>query len=292
MPISDQLIERFHQTPVSSFMNRTPVVNAVARKWWIREQTRHFHAALSTLQGPVVPATPECPAGLAKVPTEDDAQCKLPDYVAAGEAFSDAMGAWCSTSKFQSVTQSGDSHGYQDIYAPTLAHLVNVEARVLEIGIGVNDPGARSGMGRNHQPGASLRGWSHYLQGSEVHGADVDRRVLVDAEEYTTHFVDQRDLGSLHALAQRVGAPLDLIVDDGLHTPEANGNVISALLPLLSPSGVMVIEDIPPEFDALWGSVGSLIPSQYQARYFPSTLLRQFRGVGAMAGIAVITRLK
>ena len=79
-------------------------------------------------------------------------------------------------------------------------------------------------------------------------------------------------------------------MDDGLHTPEANGNTIRALLPLLSPAGVMVIEDIQPRFDALWDRAVQLIhASGYECTFYPSRLLRQDRP-GAEGGVAVITR--
>jgi hypothetical protein len=290
MNLSERLVERFHQTPVSAVVRKTPGVKSAAGSWWLRTQTGMFRAAMSTLSAPQTPASAEFPVGLVNVPTRSDAAMKLPPYVLAGEDFSDAMAQWCFTSKFISVTRAPGSEGYQDIYAPVLSHLRGRGVRVLEVGIGINDPTARSGMGSNHVPGASLMGWSHYLEGSEVHGADIDERCLVDTEWYTTHKVDQKDPVSLAALASELGAPLDLIVDDGLHTPEANGNTVAALLPLLSPSGVMVVEDIPPEFDALWEGSSEWLGMHYGISYFPWHLLRQIRAPGYRGGIAILTR--
>ena len=288
MGFSEELTTRFHQTRLSGFVKRAPGISAVAQRWWIREQTKYFREALSTLGPPLDSAPTEAGSSQVLIPSLTDARNKLPEYVAAGEAFSDAMSEWCSTSKFISISREPESLGYQDVYAPILSHLTDCGARVLEIGIGVNDPHARSGMSYDHQPGASLRGWSYYLKGSEVHGADIDRRVLVDTDRYTTHYVDQLDVPSIRALAQEVGAPLDLIVDDGLHTPEANANVMTVLLPSLSPIGVMVVEDILPEYDPIWESLGGLLPSAYRCDFFPSRVLRQYRETGG--GIAVITR--
>jgi hypothetical protein len=290
MTLSDQLITRFHQTSVSSIINRTPGVSTVAKQWWVHVQEKRFRAAISALGAPRIPASEDDPLGRASVPTDLEAHAKLPPYVLAGEAFSNAMSESCTTSKFLSITRLSYSQGYQDIYAAVLGHLADRRVRVLEIGIGVNDPNARSGMSYDHTPGASLKGWSQYLKGSEVHGADIDKRCLVDTEWYTTHHVDQRDPSSLAALATVIGPPLDLIVDDGLHTPEANGNTMAALLPLLSPSGVMVVEDILSKFDPLWKGLSGWLRSEYEVRYFPYRLLRQDHELGGTCGIAIITR--
>jgi hypothetical protein len=210
------------------------------------------------------------------------------EILQAGEEFSDEMSQWCATSKFQSITHHPGSCGYQDVYAMALRHLRGGTPRILEIGIGVNDPSAPSGMDLQHLPGASLMGWAGYFPGAEIHGADVDRRCLVDTAAYTTHYVDQRDPESLGQLARRLGPPLDLIVDDGLHTPEANGNTIRALLPFLSPMGVMVIEDIQPRFDRLWLRVPALLPRSYECVFYPSSVLRQNRPTSSAGGLAVI----
>jgi SAM-dependent methyltransferase len=226
----------------------------------------------------------------AEVPTFDDVVAKLPDFVTVGESFSQEMAQWCNTSKFLSYTMRKDSCGYQDIYAQILKNLRGRDIRILEIGIGVNDPTAKSGMSENHRPGASLNGWCGYFPGAEVHGADVDRRCLVDSDQYKTHFADQLDVGSLQSLAIELGGEFDLVVDDGLHTPEANANVIAAFLPLLKPHGILVVEDILAEFDALWFAAPAYLPKGYRLDFFPSSVLRQFRGFRAQVGMAVITR--
>ena len=189
------------------------------------------------------------------------------------------MTNWCETSKFVSL-------GYQDVYARVLRHLRATSVRVLEIGIGVNDPSAASGMSTQHLPGASLMGWANYFGEAEVFGADVDRRVLSANHYYKAYWVDQRNSESIYALAETVGAPLDLIVDDGLHTAEANGNTLAALLPLLSSRGVMVIEDILPEYNELWERVSDWLRPEYQARFFPGYVLRSDR----LEGMAVFWR--
>lgn len=290
MTVTRYIAHRLHQTSVSRFVRNSPVLNLYAERWWVRLHSRALLSRIRSLKS----LSHSSPAGLGgeqsvpSVPTLQDAVAKLPAYVTAGEEFSAEMAQYCCTSKFLSITALRHSLGYQDIYAHVLRHLRGRPVKVLEIGIGVNDPSAPSGMPRGHVPGASLAGWSRYFPGSEIHGADIDPRCMHASADYTTHIADQRDAESLRRLAESLGGGFDLVVDDGLHTPEANGNVIATFLPLLAPTGVMVIEDISPEFDELWFEAEDQIPAPYRLTYFPSTVLRQYRGRRTSAGIAVI----
>ena len=287
--LNGTLIGRLHQTRLSHLVKTTAVTSELASRWWDRQQAVRFAAAIDRLAAPLS-AEESAINGPAQVPSRQEVMEKMPPLILAGETFSDEMGRWCRTSKFASVTQDPGSCGYQDIYARLLDHMRQGRPRILEIGIGINDPSARSGMETAHSPGASLVGWSEYFPESEVHGADVDERCLVNTDRYTTHKVDQRDPDSLARLAALLGPPVDLLVDDGLHTPEANGNTIAALLPLISPAGVMVIEDIQPRFDALWEEFVEGLRTEYAGVYYPSRILRQYRDPGSAGGMAVITR--
>ena len=60
-----------------------------------------------------------------------------------------------------------------------------------------------------------------------------------------TFFVDQTKLNTLVELAaQFKDTPLDLIIDDGLHTVAANIGSLDVLSTTLRPGGVYVIEDV------------------------------------------------
>jgi hypothetical protein len=292
MNITRLVIHRLHQTPLSRAIRRSPTLNHFAERWWVASQSRIFLQGLRGIRAPQGSPSGATPAGQSppSIPPLEDAVAKLPAYVAAGEDFSAEMARHCSTSKFLSVTVRRDSCGYQDIYAQILRHLRGKAAKMLEIGIGVNDPTSPSGMPAEHVTGASLVGWSRYFPGGEIHGADVDPRCMQQSESFTTHLVDQRDPASLERLGDRIGGDLDLVVDDGLHTPEANINVMAAFMPLLAPTGLLVIEDISAEFDTLWFRAQKEMPSEYTMTYFPSSVLRQFRGAGGQGGIAVIAR--
>ena len=48
---------------------------------------------------------------------------------------------------------------------------------------------------------------------------------------------------------------MDLIIDDGLHQPDANLNVILEFVEQLNPSGILVIEDIESCFEDVFETV-------------------------------------
>jgi len=115
---------------------------------------------------------------------------------------------------------------------------------MLEIGIGTNNPDVVSNMGEAGTPGASLRAWQMFLTQARIHGADIDRDILFDDDRIRCHWVDQLSIASLNQLASVIQAPLDLIIDDGLHSIQANLQTLQMALGCIRPQGWIFIEDI------------------------------------------------
>lgn len=157
------------------------------------------------------------------------------------------------------------THNYHLLYGPILAQQDAVSA-VLEVGIGTHNPDVVSNMGVNGKPGASLRAFREFLPDAQIYGADIDRRILFSEERISTFFVDQTDSGSFDAIADEVGGSLDLIIDDGLHSPNANLATLLFGLERLKIGGWLVIEDIAPAALPMWNVISALIPSQYDCR--------------------------
>lgn len=151
-------------------------------------------------------------------------------------------------------SDKGSSHGYSLLYAWLLMKVdLNLDFRILEIGLGTNRTTMPSHMGPGGRPGASLRAWRDLGEGVEVVGLDVDRKILFSEERISTYFIDQLDpltWASLPASVTERG--FNLIVDDGLHAPLANLNTMIASLPLLRSGGVVVIEDVPNRALPVW----------------------------------------
>lgn len=264
-------------------VRRLPVVNTIAGAWWRRTQALAFWAAFNELEAPRTTGARALSRSAVDIPSPDEIHEGETATVEAGNDFSVTMMAWGSTSKWVHL-------GYQDVYARVLRHLRGRPIRLLEVGIGVNDPRAPSGMASTHLPGASLTAWSMYFESSEAHGADIDPRVLVDTDRYRTHLVDQRSDESLRQLANTIGRPIDLVVDDGLHTPEANARTVTALLPSISRDGVLAVEDIHEEFGFLWRELSSRLRGEYRLVYYSAAVLRQNRAPGSEVGMAIFTR--
>ena len=117
---------------------------------------------------------------------------------------------------------------------------------LFEIGLGTNNIKVRSNMGLDGKPGASLRAFRDYL-GIKIYGADVDEKILFEEKNIETYFIDQLETKTIKNIKKSI-PKLDLIIDDGLHQPDANLNVILDLLDHLNPNGILVIEDIEPNF--------------------------------------------
>jgi hypothetical protein len=149
----------------------------------------------------------------------------------------------------QQGSDKASSHSYHILYS----RLVNQPAlleRMLEIGIGTNNPGIISNMTASGTPGASLRAWQEFMPKAAIFGADVDNDILFQEGRISCHHVDQLSLTSLESLADSLGANLDLIIDDGLHSIQANLQTLQVALRMCKPTGWICIEDIfPPQSD-------------------------------------------
>ena len=161
-------------------------------------------------------------------------------------------------------SDKASSHNYHLFYAAILQPIRLNRLRVLEIGLGTNNPDVVSTMGRSGRPGASLRALRDFLPNSEIFGADIDRRILFEEERIKTYYADQTNLQSLEELAAALpGDGFDLIVDDGLHSPSANIATFMLALRKLRSGGWFVVEDIAEKSVPIWQVISSILPREY-----------------------------
>lgn len=162
-------------------------------------------------------------------------------------------------------SDKGDSnHNYHWLYGAILG--TRNASAVLEIGLGTNNEDIVSNMSRYGTPGASLRAFREFLPDAHIYGADVDRRILFQEERVSTYFVDQTDLDSFVELSAAVPDELDLIIDDGLHTPNANLAALVFGLGRLKAGGSFLVEDIGRHAVPIWQVVSAaLLPEQYES---------------------------
>lgn len=155
-------------------------------------------------------------------------------------------------------------HGYHRLYAELLSPREDVR-RILEIGLGTNNEDTVSHMTINGRPGASLRAFRDFCPQAEIFGADIDSRILFEEERVKTFQVNQLNYESLDTLEAVLPGNFDLVIDDGLHAPDANIATLIMGMRLIKPGGWVVIEDIKPAAEAIWEVVSALLPSNFEA---------------------------
>lgn len=158
------------------------------------------------------------------------------------------------------------NHDYHYVYGAVLKNLGKTDS-MLEIGLGTTNTDVVSNMGKIWVPGNSLRAFREYLPGTSIYGADVDKRILFQEERIKTYFVDQTDACTIKALNEKIPGKLDLLIDDGLHAPNANMAVLANAFDKIRAGGWLVIEDISPEALPIWRVASAILPSQHTS-YF------------------------
>jgi len=145
---------------------------------------------------------------------------------------------------------------------------------LFEIGLGTNNINVRSNMGLDGKPGASLRAFRDYLN-INVYGADVDKGILFEEDKIKTYFIDQLEKNTILDV-KKIIPKCDIIIDDGLHQPDANLNIIQNLLDHLNKGGILVVEDIEPSFIHIFQIIEKIFNSKNE--YKASLIKIQNRG--------------
>lgn len=175
------------------------------------------------------------------------------------------------TTLCRSMTKHGSdkgsgSHNYTTIYSRILRDRRSSPMRIFELGLGTNNPNLPSSMGADGRPGASLRGWRSTFRASSLFGADIDRSILFNEKRIKTFYCDQTDPLSIEALWDEAALrdDFDVIVEDGLHTFEANISFFDGSITKIKPDGFYIIEDIASDAIEKWKDV---LPNVYTKRY-------------------------
>lgn len=137
------------------------------------------------------------------------------------------------------------NHNYNILYSYIFNKLgCENPIKILEVGMGTNNPSLVSHMCADGRPGASLYSWEEYLPRAEIYGADIDKDILFNAGRIKTHYVDQLNMETFNEMQKSFNVKYDLIIDDGLHSIGANLNTLLFALENVNVDGWIVIEDI------------------------------------------------
>ena len=136
-------------------------------------------------------------------------------------------------------------HSYTDYYSSLYDHCRDKINLILEVGIGTTDKSIPMNMTENGKPGASLKMWRDYFINAQIYGADIDKNILFKEERIKTFYVDQLNEQKVKDMWTEIGVKdFDLIIDDGLHTSEANIKFFFNSFSYLKRNGVYIIEDV------------------------------------------------
>jgi hypothetical protein len=119
---------------------------------------------------------------------------------------------------------------YFDLYHRHLSKFIDREVHIVEIGV---------------YSGGSLRMWRDYLGAKcHVHGVDIQEACKAYENGYTS--IDIGDQSDRHFWKRfRETYPvIDVIIDDGGHSPEQQIVTLEEMLPHLQPGGVFLCEDV------------------------------------------------
>jgi hypothetical protein len=160
----------------------------------------------------------------------------------------------CRVMTRQGSDKGHSRHNYTTVYTALFAEFRGRPVRIFELGLGTNDPDLPSSMGRQALPGASLRGWREFFPRALIYGADIDHRVLFEEDRIKTFYCDQCDRDAIRKLwlLPELSGGMDIIIEDGLHTFEANTSFLEESLDHIRPGGVYVAEDIAWEAADRW----------------------------------------
>jgi len=165
-------------------------------------------------------------------------------------------------------SDKANDHNYHHLYGALLGDAENIE-NVFEIGLGTNNTDIAANMGANGRPGASLRAFRDFCPKANLYGADIDKRVLFTEDRIETFYLDQTDPATFSDIRRKLSAGFDLVIDDGLHSPNANIESLRFGLQIVKKGGWVVVEDINGQAIPLWQVVSALLPSgQYESHIF------------------------
>jgi hypothetical protein len=139
-------------------------------------------------------------------------------------------------------------HTYTPVYSKILETKRYDSINIFELGLGSLDSTVPCNMngycGENYTPGNSLKGWKAYCPNASVYGADIDKNALFEEDRIKTFFCDQTNPAIIKDMWSKINSTFDLIIDDGLHTYEANVCFFENSIHKLNIGGYFVIEDI------------------------------------------------
>jgi O-methyltransferase len=156
------------------------------------------------------------------------------------------------TQKLRSIIEKYGSDkalsGYTNLYGKLFSKYISKNINYLEIGLGTLDPSIPSTFVGNpshyphYKPAGVLRAWKEYFENAHIYGIDVAEDCMISDDRITTHLLDSTDIHSCTEFLPNIS--FDIILDDGLHTSDAQIKTFRNFFNRLREGGLYIIEDI------------------------------------------------
>jgi len=140
--------------------------------------------------------------------------------------------------------KSGYSHLYQSVFSAYKNKSINY----LEIGLGTLDPTVPSSFCgifshyEHYTPAAILKAWKEYFPNAQIYGIDVAPDCMINEDRIQTKLGSSTD--SLFSQSFYPEINFDIILDDGLHTADAQFSTFQNFFGRVNSGGLYIIEDI------------------------------------------------
>ena len=129
-------------------------------------------------------------------------------------------------------------HHYHTVYEPEFDTLRNEPINILEVGVFKGD---------------SIKAWLEFFPNATIYGIDIFKRVrpeeieVLNQERVKWLRCDSTNIFVRDQIKKQwPRIRFDVIIDDGLHTPDANAKTLHNLYPLLKKNGKYYVEDVWP----------------------------------------------
>jgi trans-aconitate methyltransferase len=142
-------------------------------------------------------------------------------------------------------------HNYTTFYYSLFKEWREKPLRLFELGIGTTNESMISNMGSGGRPGASLYGWHEFFPHAKIIGADIDTNILFETDSIQTFYCDQTNPDTIKTVWEKLD-PVDIIIEDGMHTFHANVCFFEYSIHKLKTNGYYIIEDILREEESLF----------------------------------------
>ena len=136
-------------------------------------------------------------------------------------------------------------HNYGYIYNFLLGRMSGEIRAMLEVGTGKDRSGPDLTTGVSGAPGVSFGAWKECFPMAAIFTAEPNAHIAHQETQVETYWVDQTNPKTIEQLFESIGLRhFELIIDDGLHSFQANRMLMDRAYRRVADGGLYIIEDV------------------------------------------------